>query len=243
MVYAARDFNGTSDWLDTGLGQCKGITQTQSIYAWVHIASIGSARTVLGCVEFGGTRYQFRVEASNIASTPRLLIQMLVPFGQIDANPLTGTYLLGENVFVAFVNDVANNRARCFWGLTPATVVEVATSDFSSGFTAITTFSNPVFLGTTVHLGAAGREGTTPPENHFDGVIDSVGLVFDVALTLEQLKERAFCGLGAETYHWPIDGTDPEPGITVINGTTVVDGICAPFVEAPIAGAQLVTVM
>jgi hypothetical protein len=171
-------------------------------------------------------------------------MQMLVPFVQRDATPLTGTYIVGDSVFVAFVNDTANSRSRFFWGRTPATVVEVATSDFAGSFADVTTFTNPAFAGTTVHLGACGREGAIAPQDHFGGILDSWGLVFDQAMTLAELQEVAYCGRNAPIpYHWPIDGTDPEPGIVTINGTTVVDGICIPFVAPAVSGAQLITCM
>lgn len=226
-VTGARLFDGVDDRLDTGLHICKGATQAQSIYAWVKQPGYIQLSTIFGCVEFGGVRYQFRVENIAPGGIDKLAIQMLAPFGEISCETLTGVSTVNRAVFVAFVNDVGANRGRLFWGFTPDTVVEVSTSEFLFGTTAITTFTNPTNPFTTTHIGCAGRENLTDTNrNHFTGIIDSVGVEYDTILSLAQLKDRARCGLNAQQYHWPINGTDPEPGITIIYGTTPVPSIC-----------------
>jgi len=222
----ARQFDGIDDRLDTGLAQIKGSTNSVSAYAWIQ-KPIEAGSTVLGLINafFPFQRLDFFAQLSNVGGF-FLTLTFRGANGNVDFRTVVidiGVDGRNKNLFVAAVNDVPNDRFRFFWGFTAASVVEVSIEDFTTAAAAIA-FDN-YDSAVNINIGALGREGGSA-QNFFEGIIDTVGLVFDTVLTLEQLRQRANCGAGAETHFWPIIGESPEPGIAAIIGTTVVPGIC-----------------
>jgi len=238
----ARQFVATlaTDRLDTGLNATKGSTDSTSIYAWVKnaVGLAGPSGTVLGGADGqidAECRIQLRTFFTHIASTPRIQMDVLSKSAgfrrtaEVIIGPVGANLWQDTPVFIAFVNDVPNGRARFFWGFTPDSIVEFEVADFTT--TSVNTaFKQHVNTTVKVNIGACGRETAFGPgaEDWFRGQIDAVGLEFDTVLTLNQLQERARCGAGARPYFWPITGEDPEEGIAVIHGTTVVDALCDP---------------
>jgi len=237
----ARQFNGTSDRLDTGLSQTKGISNRITAYAWINKPT-ETGSTIIGLINAADAnqRLDFFCDLSSVGG---FFLSLTFRGVTGDANPRTmqtEIFVDGRDlpIFVAAVNDPFNGRFRFFWGFDVDSIVEVPTGDFTTAITDIE-FLNPTDGSVRLNIGALGREGLSA-QNFFNGVIDSVGLEFDLALTLADLKLRAACGTSAGSHYWPITGDAPETGILVIHGTTVVPGICgAGVVGVPANEGQL----
>lgn len=234
----ARFFDGVDDRLDTGLSQTKGSTDSVTVYAWIEKPT-ENLGTILGVIDTSvnpNAHIQFMAELSSIDDVERLTLELRTSNPGTSGNRSCTTEIgaegTGTPIFVAFVNDVVNDRARFFWGFSSSTVVEVPTSDFDANGFSATNFSQISDVTCNVNIGAMGTASGNA-QDFFEGTIDTVGLEFDTTLTLGQIKQRAHCGMGAQQYFWPIDGEDPDEGVAAIHGTTVVDEISDLVTEAP----------
>jgi hypothetical protein len=254
---ATRSFDGIDDRLDTGVSQTKGSTNNVSIYAWIKTTDLDAGmKDLMGLINAfdADQRLQFRQSYSSSAGSYFMVLEhwgMGIPNQRFCSILMPGDPR-GNCAFCAYVNDVAADRARFFWGLTANTIAEVSTDDFfiaGFGSAPITAceYKQVALPSCTINLAAMGREGGAA-QNFWFGKLSGLGLAFDSALTIDDLKLRAQNGTGAAEageYYWPINGDTPEPGIETIYGTTVVDDIRCGSEEPPVvsAGAQLITCM
>jgi len=238
----ARFFDGIDDRLNTGVGATKGSSNNVSCYAWIKQDVEDAEGTIIGCSDTAGGegafgRFQIRSFFTN--TPPRTLVITLrgnSNFTFRTVNTVMPFAWEGVPVFIAAVNDVANDRARFFYGRTSREIIEVPIADFITATTAIA-FS-PLISALTLHIGVE-NNNVFGFSDFWHGTIDAVGIEFDTVLSLAQLKQRALCGLGhAAQYFWPINGTDPEPGIVSITGTTVVEGLCEEFAPIPLLSVK-----